>query len=42
MVSWGSEGTADGQFNEPGGIDVDPLGRVIVADTGNNRMQIFG
>jgi DNA-binding beta-propeller fold protein YncE len=42
LVSWGSEGTADGQFNRPEGVDVDPFGRVLVADTGNNRIQIFG
>jgi sugar lactone lactonase YvrE len=36
-----SEGTADGQFNQPEGLDVGPDNRVIVADTGNNRIQIF-
>ncbi len=36
-----SEGTADGQFNQPEGVDIDPQNRVIVADTGNNRIQIF-
>jgi sugar lactone lactonase YvrE len=36
-----SEGDADGQFNQPEGVDVDPQNRVIVADTGNNRIQIF-
>src|ERR671919_232924 len=41
IASWGNEGEGDGQFNQPEGIDVDSLGRVIVADTGNNRIQIF-
>lgn len=36
-----TEGEADGQFNQPEGIDVDPQNRVIVADTGNNRIQVF-
>jgi sugar lactone lactonase YvrE len=36
-----SEGDADSQFNQPEGVDVDPQNRVIVADTGNNRIQIF-
>jgi hypothetical protein len=35
------EGDNDGQFNRPEGIDVGPDNRVIVADTGNNRIQIF-
>jgi len=41
LTSWGSEGDGDGQFNQPEGIDVDLAGRVIVADTGNNRIQVF-
>jgi sugar lactone lactonase YvrE len=36
-----NEGGGDGQFNAPEGLDVDPQNRVIVADTGNNRIQIF-
>jgi sugar lactone lactonase YvrE len=36
-----SEGDADGQFNQPEGVDVDLQNRVIVADTGNNRIQVF-
>lgn len=38
---WGSEGTKTGEFIEPVGIAVDPEGRVIVADTGNRRLQVF-
>jgi hypothetical protein len=37
---WGSEGTAEGQFREPGAIDAFGS-RVYVADTGNNRIQGF-
>jgi hypothetical protein len=31
----------DGQFNQHEGIDLDSLEKVVVVDTGNNRMQIF-
>ncbi len=34
-------GTAVGQFNQPRGIAVDSTGNVYVADTGNNRVQMF-
>ena len=40
-VSEGSPGSGDGQFSEPEGIDVDSQGRVYVADTGDNRIQVF-
>ena len=37
-----SAGTADGQFNRPAGITIDPdLGKVYVSDTANNRIQVF-
>src|SRR5690606_28693023 len=40
--TWGSEGSADGQFNFPHGIAIDPAtGRVYVSDTGNHRFQRF-
>lgn len=42
---WGALGTANGAFNKPQGIAVGPSptgGRwVYVADTGNNRIQVF-
>jgi DNA-binding beta-propeller fold protein YncE len=44
ITSFGSEGEADGQFNRPEGIGVDPFsgtGLVYVADTGNSRIQVF-
>jgi len=41
LVSWGSSGTANGQFNRPNGIAVDSKGLVYVADAGNNRIQVF-
>jgi DNA-binding beta-propeller fold protein YncE len=36
---FGTEGGGDGQFNYPGGIDVDAQGNVWVADTRNQRVQ---
>jgi len=38
---WGTPGTADGQFDRPQGIAVHPSGLVYVADTSNNRIQLF-
>ena len=41
VTTWGSQGTADGQFNYPYGIAVDSSGNVFVADGHNNRIQKF-
>ncbi|MBT8215353.1 MAG: tandem-95 repeat protein, partial [Acidimicrobiia bacterium] len=38
---WGVNGTGSGQFDFPRGIAVDPSGRVLVADSFNDRVQIF-
>lgn len=38
MVTFGSEGSAIGQFMHPGGIAVGPTGQIYVADTGNRRI----
>ena len=37
----GGKGTGNGQFNSPTGIAVDPNGNVLVADTGNGRIEKF-
>ena len=42
ILKWGLLGSAAGQFMEPHGIAVAPLGNVYVADFGNNRIQKFG
>ncbi|HYL65899.1 MAG TPA: 6-bladed beta-propeller, partial [Nitrosopumilaceae archaeon] len=41
LFKFGSAGTGIGQFNNPDGIAVDSLHRIIVADTNNNRIQVF-
>jgi hypothetical protein len=41
ITKWGSRGSGDGQFNDPWGIAVDASGNVFVADTGNDRVQVF-
>jgi DNA-binding beta-propeller fold protein YncE len=41
VLSWGSEGTADGQFQEPIGIAISNDGRVYVTDAERDDVQIF-
>ena len=41
IKSFGSNGSEDGQFNDPYGVDVDEEGRIIVADTCNHRIEVF-
>jgi DNA-binding beta-propeller fold protein YncE len=41
IKSWGSRGTAPGQFNIVHGIAVDAQGNVYAADEGNRRVQVF-
>ncbi len=38
---WGSDGSAAGEFNSPEGIAIAANGQVYVADTYNNRIQVF-
>ena len=41
LFKYGSDGTSDGQFQNPVGIAVDAFGRVFVSDTTNNDIQRF-
>lgn len=41
VTKWGSQGSENGQFLYPIGIDIDSMGRVYVADAGNSRVQVF-
>jgi DNA-binding beta-propeller fold protein YncE/plastocyanin len=38
---WGEFGTGNGTLTSPEGVAVDQQGHVYVADTGNNRIQVF-
>ena len=39
--SWGRQGVGSGDFVKPFGIAADGLGNIYVADTYNNRIQVF-
>lgn len=41
LLSFGGPGTGNGQFNDPEGVAVDSGGDIYVADTVNNRIQVF-
>lgn len=41
LGAWGLPGTGNGQFDEPWGVAVGPLGDIYVADSLNGRIQAF-
>lgn len=41
LKSWGTTGSAPGDFSVPHAIAMDSRGRLFVSDRGNNRIQIF-
>ena len=41
LLTFGSRGSGKGQFRNPWGICIGPDSRLYVADTGNNRIQVF-
>ena len=41
VMSWGTQGSAQGQFNEPIGVAVDATGDVYVTEFANHRVQKF-
>ena len=41
LGSFGSQGVANGQFSYPNGIAVDGRGRLYIADSTNDRVQLW-
>ena len=41
ISKFGKKGSGQGEFNGPGGVLVDSKDRVIVSDSGNNRVQVL-
>jgi NHL repeat len=41
LLTFGSQGSGDGQFILPDGVAVDRAGNIVVADTDNFRIQVF-
>ena len=41
LYSFGEFGSGPGQLSRPQGLDVTPDGRVVVADSDNDRLQVF-
>ncbi|KAI8505947.1 hypothetical protein Bbelb_163000 [Branchiostoma belcheri] len=41
LLKFGGKGSGEGQFHNPSGICTDSIGNVIVADSGNGRVQMF-
>jgi endo-1,4-beta-xylanase len=40
LREFGGHGSAPGSFDTPAGVDVDSLGRIVVADSANDRIQV--
>ena len=41
IKEWGRHGSAPGEFRTPHALAIDPLGRLVVGDRGNDRLQMF-
>lgn len=41
LYTFGSEGSNPGEFKHPRGITTDAEGFILVADSGNSRVQVF-
>ncbi|XP_066286062.1 tripartite motif-containing protein 2-like [Branchiostoma lanceolatum] len=41
LFQFGSEGSGEGQLQDPRGICTDRAGNIIIADSGNNRVELF-
>jgi hypothetical protein len=42
LAQWGGTGSTSGKFSNPYGVAAAANGDIFVADTGNNRIQVFG
>lgn len=40
-IQWGGNGSGNGQFSYPGGVEADSNGNIYVCDSGNHRIQKF-
>ena len=40
VSSFGSRGTAFGQFDGPRGVAVNSVGKIVITESGNNRVQL--
>ncbi|CAH1243911.1 TRIM3 [Branchiostoma lanceolatum] len=40
-ITFGGKGSGNGQFNNPSGVAVSSKGEIFVADSGNQRIQVF-
>ena len=41
IQAWGKKGSGEGEFDTPHSLLIDGRGRLVVADRGNSRIQIF-
>ena len=41
IKAWGRLGSGTGEFRTPHALAIDPLGRLVVGDRGNDRLQMF-
>ncbi len=41
IKTWGQLGSAPGEFRTPHALAIDPQGRLVVGDRGNDRIQVF-
>jgi DNA-binding beta-propeller fold protein YncE len=41
IAKWGTQGADEGQFSREGGIAIDSVGNIYLADTNNHRIQKF-
>jgi DNA-binding beta-propeller fold protein YncE len=42
ITQWGSQGSGNGEFQQPAGVGVDASGNIYVVEYSNHRIQKFG